>query len=102
MPGFDSVIGLEEVVDYLQNIIKADKVAQTYIFYGEKGTGKKLLSGILAMTLQCEKHGVEPCLECSSCKKAETRNHPDIITVYHEKPASIGIDEIRAQLVENR
>ena len=39
MPGFDSVIGLEEVVDYLQNIIKSDKVAQTYIFYGEKGTG---------------------------------------------------------------
>ena len=101
MPGFDSVIGLEEVVDYLQNIIKSDKVAQTYIFYGEKGTGKKLLSGILAMTLQCEKHGIEPCLECSSCKKAETRNHPDIITVYHEKPASIGIDEIRAQLVDD-
>lgn len=101
MPGFDSVIGLEEVVEYLQNSIKTDKVAQTYIFYGEKGTGKKLLAGILAMTLQCEKHGIEPCLECPSCKKAETRNHPDILTVHHEKPASIGIDEIRAQLVDD-
>ncbi len=101
MPGFDSVIGLEEVVEYLQDIIKTDKVAQTYIFYGEKGTGKRLLSGILAMTLQCERKGIEPCLECASCRKAETRNHPDIITVYHEKPSSLGIDEIRTQLVDD-
>lgn len=101
MPGFDSIIGLEEVVTYLQQIIKTDKVAQTYIFYGESGTGKRLLSGILAMTLQCEKHGIEPCLDCPSCRKAETRNHPDIITVIHEKPASIGIDEIRSQLVDD-
>ena len=99
MPGFDSVIGLEDVVNYLQKVIRTDKVAQTYIFYGEAGTGKKLLAGIFAMTLQCEKGGIEPCLECPSCRKAETGNHPDIITVTHEKPGSIGIDEIRKQLV---
>lgn len=101
MPGFDSIIGLEEVVEYLQKIIKTDKVAQTYIFHGEAGTGKKLLSGIFAMTLQCERGGITPCLSCSSCRKAETHNHPDIITVVHEKPNTISVDEVRGQLVND-
>ena len=51
------------------------------------------------MTLQCEKHGKEPCLQCSSCKKAMNRNQPDIIYVTHEKPNSIGIEDIREQLI---
>ena len=101
MPGFDKVIGLEEVVDYLQRSIKSDKVAQTLIFHGAAGSGKKLLSGIFAMTLQCEAHGITPCLSCPSCKKAETHNHPDIITVTHEKDNLISVDEIRSQLVND-
>ena len=35
----------------------------------------------------------------SSCKKAMNRNHPDIIYVTHEKPNSIGIEDIREQLI---
>ncbi|EJX01037.1 DNA polymerase III, delta prime subunit [gut metagenome] len=53
------------------------------------------------MTLQCEEHKKEPCLRCGSCKKAMSRNHPDIIYVSHEKPASIGIEDIREQLISD-
>ena len=38
-------------------------------------------------------------VQCSSCKKAMNRNHPDIIYVTHEKPNSIGIEDIREQLI---
>ena len=53
------------------------------------------------MTLQCEEHKKEPCMHCSSCRKAMSRNHPDIIYVEHVKPTSIGIEEIREQLVSD-
>ena len=40
-------------------------------------------------------------MHCSSCRKAMSRNHPDIIYVEHVKPTSIGIEEIREQLVSD-
>ena len=99
MQEVEKVLGHEEVIKHLQNAAAMDKVSHSYIFAGEKGSGKKLLAKIFAMTLQCEKHGKEPCLQCSSCKKAMNRNHPDIIYVTHEKPNSIGIEDIREQLI---
>ena len=38
---------------------------------------------------------LEPCGKCLSCLQAESGNQPDIITVTHAKPNSIGVDEIR-------
>ena len=93
------VLGHEEVLRHLQNAAAMDKVSHSYIFAGEKGSGKKLLAKLFAMTLQCDKHGKEPCLQCPSCKKAMKRNHPDIIYVTHEKPNTISIDDIREQLI---
>ena len=93
------VLGHEEVLRHLQNAAAMDKVSHSYIFAGEKGSGKKLLAKLFAMTLQCDKHGKEPCLQCPSCQKAMNGNHPDIIYVTHEKPNTISIDDIREQLI---
>lgn len=101
MQGFDGVIGHEEIIAHLQNAIRLNKVSHAYIFAGERGSGKKLLASLFAMTLQCETHGIEPCMECVSCKKAMSKNHPDIINVIHEKPNSIGIEEIREQVIDD-
>lgn len=101
MQGFDGVIGHEEIIAHLQNSIRLNKVSHAYIFAGERGSGKKLLASLYAMTLQCEAHGIEPCMQCASCKKAMSKNHPDIINIVHEKPNSIGIEEIREQLIED-
>ena len=101
MLGFDGVVGHEEIISHLQNAIRLEKVSHAYIFSGERGTGKKLLASLFAMTLQCEEHGIEPCMRCASCKKAMSKNHPDIINITHEKPNSIGIEEIRGQLIDD-
>ena len=99
MQEIEKVLGHEEVIKHLQNAAAMDKVSHSYIFAGEKGSGKKQQAKEFAMTLQREKHGKEPCLQCSSCKKAMNRNQPDIIYVTHEKPNSIGIEDIREQLI---
>ena len=65
------------------------------------GSGKRLLAGIYAMTLQCEAGGENACGKCESCKRAIGKNHPDIIMVKHEKPNTISIDEIREQVVND-
>ena len=98
LTGFDGVVGHEEIISHLQNAIRLGKVSHAYIFGGEHGSGKKLLASLFAMTLQCQEHGIEPCMKCASCKKALNKNHPDIT---HEKPNSIGIDEIRDQLIND-
>ena len=98
MTGFDRVVGHKDIIMHLQNAIGSEKVSHAYIFSGEAGSGKKLLANLFAMVLQCETQGMDPCLECASCKKAANKNHPDIIHVTHEKPNSIGIDEIRTQV----
>lgn len=101
MRTFDSVIGHKEIINHLRNAISMGKVSHAYLFCGEEGSGKKLMASIFAAALQCDRRGTDPCGTCSSCKKAEGGNHPDIIRVTHEKPATIGIEEIRSQLVED-
>lgn len=99
MQGFDSIVGHEEIIAHLQNAIRLGKVSHAYIFGGENGSGKKHLAMLFAMALQCESGGERPCMECASCRRALSGNHPDIIQVTHEKPNSIGIEEIREQLI---
>ena len=67
MQGFQKVVGHQEIITHLQNAISMNKVSHAYLFGGESGSGKKMMASLFAMTLQCEKHGVEPCMECPSC-----------------------------------
>lgn len=99
MAGFREIIGHEQMIEHLRNAIQSNKVSHAYLFQGEPGSGKGILADAFAMTLQCEENGTEACGNCHSCKQAASRNHPDIIYVTHEKPNSIGVDDIRDQLV---
>lgn len=98
MAGFRDVIGQEQIKEHLQNAIRAKKVSHAYIINGEKSSGKEFIARVFAMTLQCEQGETEPCQECHSCKQALSDNHPDIIYVTHEKPNTVSVDDIRAQI----
>lgn len=98
MKGFKDVIGHNDIIQYIQNAVSQDKVSHAYILNGERGSGKKMLADLFAMTLQCEEHIPNPCGECHSCKQAKSGNHPDIIHVTHEKPNTISVDDIRTQV----
>lgn len=98
MAKFTDIIGQEQLKEHLQNAISMNKVSHAYIINGERSSGKEFIARIFAMTLQCERGGTEPCGECHSCKQALSNNQPDIIYVSHEKPNSIGVEDIRSQI----
>ena len=99
MSKFADIYGHEQIKEHLQNAIRLNKVSHAYIFNGPMGSGKKMTAGIFAETLQCERHGQEPCGTCHSCIQSESGNQPDIIWVHHEKPGSIGVDDVREQVI---
>lgn len=98
MAGFLDIIGQEQIKEHLRNALSTGKVSHAYIINGEKSSGKEFIAKVFAMALQCEGEGEKPCQECSSCKKALSGNHPDIIRVTHEKPNTISVEDIRVQV----
>lgn len=98
MASFKEIIGQDLLKDHLQNAIRLNKVSHAYLLDGERNSGKEYIANVFAQTLQCEKGDTEPCNECHSCKQALSKNHPDIIKILHEKPNSIGVEDIRNQL----
>lgn len=98
MRDFSKIIGHEKIIEYFQNAITMDKVSHAYILNGADKSGKLVLAEAFAAALQCEKGGTSPCGECHSCIQAASRNQPDIIYVTHEKPNTIGVEDIRKQL----
>lgn len=98
MAVFADIIGQEQIKEHLQNALSTGKVSHAYIISGERNSGKEFIAKIFAAALQCEKQGTDPCGECHSCKQAGSGNHPDIIHVTHEKPGTIGVEDIRRQI----
>lgn len=101
MSGLKDIIGHEQTIAHLQNAVLSNKVSHAYLIQGDTGSGKRMMADAFAMTLQCEAGGTDACGQCHSCRQAAGRNHPDIIYITHEKPNSIGVDEIREQLVND-
>lgn len=98
MADFKDIIGQEQIKEHLQNALTTGKVSHAYMIHGEKASGKEFIAQIFAMALQCEREGAEPCQECHSCRQALSANQPDIIRVTHEKPNTISVDDVRAQI----
>ncbi|MDE7339186.1 MAG: DNA polymerase III subunit delta [Lachnospiraceae bacterium] len=98
MAKFTDIIGQEQLKEHLQNAIAMNKVSHAYIINGERSSGKEFVAKVFAAALQCERGGTEPCGECHSCIQAKSGNQPDIIFVSHDKPNSIGVEDIRAQI----
>lgn len=98
MAGYKDIIGNEQIKEHLKNAITLQRVSHAYIFNGDKGMGKKMVSGTFVMALQCEKGLAEPCMECRSCRQILSGSQPDVKYITHEKPGVISVDEIREQI----
>lgn len=82
---FNSIIGHERVIEALKNSIKHNSISHAYLFKGEKGIGKTLISYVFSKALLCTEDGEKPCGICLSCKRFETGNNPDFFHIEPEK-----------------
>lgn len=100
MSGFKDVVGHRNIIEYIGNAVTSDTVSHAYILNGQKGSGKKLLANLFAMSIQCEnrQEDGDACCKCRSCKQAMSGNQPDIIRVTHDKTKTISVDDIREQV----
>ena len=70
-----------------------------FLLEGEDPGALLETAGRIARRVLCEKG--TGCGTCASCRAALSGNHPDIITVTHEKPDTLSVGEIRRQLVDD-
>ncbi|MCR5303873.1 MAG: DNA polymerase III subunit delta' [Lachnospiraceae bacterium] len=103
MHKFEDIIGQERIRETLAESIRRDEPIQTLIIEGETGSGKNFIADIYARALLCESDTryEGPCGECHSCRLTESMSHPDLVRIMHEKPKTIGIDDVRTGLVNS-
>ena len=65
---FDQVIGQVLNKNIVLNKLANKTFPNFVICEGKSGTGKSTFSEIIAMSLTCERGGMEACLQCETCK----------------------------------
>jgi DNA polymerase-3 subunit delta' len=94
---FRDVLGHSKPIASLQRAIRNKKVANSYLFLGSEGIGKKYVALQLAKALNClegEAERGDACDCCFSCKKIDHSVHPDILLIEPEGQ-NIKVDQIR-------
>ncbi|OIN96700.1 DNA polymerase III subunit delta' [Candidatus Desantisbacteria bacterium CG1_02_38_46] len=77
----------------LKGILKTGRIANTYLFTGLQGTGKKFAAIQFAKALNCPNGG---CEQCPSCIKIGEFSHPDVHIITPElNKDSILVDQMR-------
>jgi len=77
----------KQIINYLKNSIKKNKISHAYLFNGpdlpgeENEESEKIKTALwFAKTLQC-KNNPKPCNKCRSCTDIEKNQHPDVMRI---------------------
>jgi DNA polymerase III subunit delta' len=97
---FNSFIGNDKVMSRLRRKLLEDRFPHGLIFSGPEGIGKHTCALMVAKALNCLEAPLDEfCNVCTSCKKIDSGNHPDVMTISVEEDATqIRIAQIRQLL----
>ena len=75
------IYGHPKQIHFLQESLRQNKLANTYLFYGAKGLGKKLISRYFAASLFCTHPEVKPCNKCQTCRQVKNGTWPNFYSL---------------------
>jgi DNA polymerase-3 subunit delta' len=93
---FSEILGHSRIIEVLRRSLRSGKTAHSYLFEGVSGCGRKKTALALIQALFCAALPDDACGVCSSCRKIDGGNHPDIhlISPLPDK-RDISIDQLR-------
>ena len=91
---FSGIKGQDNPLNILKEYIENSRLCGGYLFIGPEGVGKRLAAMTLAKAVNCLESTSDSCDTCSSCKKIENRQHPDVHVIECED-SEIKIENIR-------
>lgn len=92
------MIGHAWAVDLLSGHIARSQERHAYLITGPQGLGRRTLALRFAQGLNCQQPSVagQPCRHCSTCKRIEAMQHPDLAVVEAEHVGEVlRIDQVR-------
>ena len=98
---FEDIKGQDRAIGILRAGLRSGRIFSSYLFVGPDGIGKFETAKNFAKAVNCssEKNLQDACETCPSCKRINSRTHPDIFFITPKgASASIGIDEIRGAI----
>lgn len=89
------IFGNKNITEKISLMFKNNRLAHSFLIYGEKGLGKKTLSKYIAMKIFCKEDN-SPCGECFHCRNILNNTHPDVFIAEHSgKTNSISAETVR-------
>ena len=71
------IYGNISVTELIDRAVNQDRLSHAYLFYGEKGLGKRAAAALFAKAILCQGEN-RPCGVCESCRKFDASAHPDL------------------------
>lgn len=95
----DEILGQDQTVRYLKKDLASKKYNHAYMFFGNRGTGKKTIALSFAKSILCSEEEQGFCGVCDTCRKFDMESYVEFMPFYDNQEA-IKIDEIRRILEE--
>jgi DNA polymerase-3 subunit delta' len=92
--GFEALLGNERLKETLSASLHKGHISHFYLISGPKGSGKHTLAKLLAQAILCE-DSHKPCGVCGPCRKLDSGNHPDFITVVDPEHKNVAVKIVR-------
>ena len=87
------VYGHYKQINFLQELILQDKLANAYLFYGPAGLGKKFVVDFFVRSFYCQDKKIRPCGQCQNCQAIDKKIFLDLYKLGDREELSI--DNIR-------
>lgn len=96
---FKDLISNKKAKQFLENELKFERKAGTYLFYGEDRELLKKIAKIFAKSLNCSNILYDYCDECENCIRIEHETHGDLEIL--EDSTGVKIDKVRELSYKN-